>query len=62
MALKITALVLGALALFVNFRARFILEKVFKKDNCDGQTILKLKLAALVIAVIDFLMVFRVGS
>ena len=60
LAIKIAALVVGLIALFMNFRAKFIIEKVLKKEPVEG-LVLRVKYIALALAVIVFLTVFILG-
>lgn len=61
MELKITAVILGLIALFLTFRATWILNNIFKISEPSQKHILRTKIAALIIAVIAFIMVFRVS-
>lgn len=56
-AIKIAALILGFIALVMTFRAKWIVEKVFKKEPIEGM-VLRVKYIALALAVIAFLAVF----
>lgn len=60
LAIRIAALVVGLIALFMNFRAKFIIEKVLKKEPVEG-LVLRVKYIALALAVIVFLTVFILG-
>lgn len=59
-AIKIAALLLGLIALFMTFKAKMIIEKVFKKEPVEG-LVLRVKYIALLIAVIAFLLIFILG-
>lgn len=52
----IAAAVLALLALFINFRAKFILEKILKR-NADDDAVLKMKYIAAVLGIADFALV-----
>lgn len=56
-ALKIAALAIGVIALAINFKAGLIVSKLLKKEPEEG-LVLRVKYAALGLAVIDFLAVF----
>ncbi len=55
--IKIVAVIVGVMAVFMTFKAKFIIEKLFKKQ-ADERMILRVKYAALALAVIAFLSVF----
>lgn len=55
--IKIAAVIVGVIAVFMTFKAKFIIEKLFKKQ-ADERMILRVKYAALALAVIAFLAVF----
>ncbi len=59
-AIKIAALILGLIALVMTFRAKWIVETVFKKEPIEGM-VLRVKYIALALAVIAFLTVFIFG-
>ncbi len=59
-AIKIAALILGLIALIMTFRAKWIVETVFKKEPIEGM-VLRVKYIALALAVIAFLTVFIFG-
>ncbi len=59
-AVKIAALVLGLVALVMTFRAKQIVERIFKKEPEEGM-VLRVKYIALALAVIAFLTVFIFG-
>ncbi len=59
-AIKIAALILGLIALVMTFRAKWIVENVFKKEPIEGM-VLRVKYIALALAVIAFLTVFIFG-
>ncbi len=59
-AIKIAALILGLIALVMTFRAKWIVEKVLKKEPIEG-LVLRVKYIALALAVIAFLAVFIFG-
>lgn len=56
-AIKIAAVLVGAISLFMTFKAKLVIEKVLKKD-ADERMVLRVKYAALALAVIAFLAVF----
>ncbi|MGN0107219.1 MAG: hypothetical protein ACI4A5_05940 [Hominilimicola sp.] len=60
LAIKIAALAVGLIALFMTFKAKLIIEKVFKKEPVEG-LVLRVKYIALALAVIAFLTVFISG-
>lgn len=62
MALKIFALVLGVIALFMTFRAEWVLKTLFKAEEPDDGAILKMKYAAFVIAAAAFIIVFLIDK
>ncbi len=49
-------LIIAILALFMNFKAKFIIEKLLKKEASE-QKILKVKLLSAIICILDFLAV-----
>ncbi len=59
-ALKITALLIGLIALLLTFKAKLIIEKVLEKEPTEGM-VLRVKYIALLLAVIAFLSVFILG-
>lgn len=59
-ALKITALLIGLIALLLTFKAKLIIEKVLRKEPTEGM-VLRVKYIALLLAVIAFLSVFILG-
>jgi hypothetical protein len=59
-AIQIAALLICIIALFMTFRAKFILEKVFKKEP-NERMVLRVKYIALVMAVAAFLIIFIFG-
>lgn len=59
-AIKIAALAVGLIALIMTFKAKLIVEKVLKKEPAEGM-VLRVKYAALALAVIAFLAVFILG-
>lgn len=61
MAIKIIAVILGAAALMLTFRGEWLLQNILKISEPSQKQILSAKFAALGIAVIAFIMVFRVG-
>ena len=58
MVLKIVLLILGALALIINFRAKWVLETLFKQDEPSLEMLLKVKYSALALAVLIFIAAF----
>lgn len=52
----VAAVVLAVLALFANFKAGFVAEKLLKKEPAR-ELILKIKLVAAALAIIDFVFV-----
>ena len=57
LAVKILIIVMGIIALFMTFRAKFILEKILRKEATE-KAILRVKYAALAVAVIVFVIIF----
>jgi hypothetical protein len=53
-AIRIAALVTGFLALVLTFKAKFVVERVLKKEPTEGM-VLRVKYIALALAVIAFL-------
>ncbi|MBQ8300789.1 MAG: hypothetical protein IJX57_02345 [Clostridia bacterium] len=60
LAVKITALIVGLIALILTFKASFVIEKVLKKEPTE-RLVLRVKYFALILAVIAFLAVFISG-
>lgn len=60
LAVKITALIVGLIALIMTFKASLIAERVFKKEPDEG-LVLRVKYFALILAVIAFFAVFISG-
>ena len=60
LAVKITALIVGLIALILTFKASLIIEKVLKKEPTE-RVVLRVKYFALILAVIAFLAVFISG-
>ena len=60
MIIKITAFIIGLIAIVLTFKAELILEKVFKKETTQG-LVLRVKYIALALAVIAFMAVFILG-
>ena len=60
MIIKITAFIIGLIAIVLTFKAELILEKVFKKEQTQG-LVLRVKYIALALAVIAFMAVFILG-
>lgn len=60
MIIKITAFIIGLIAIVLTFKAELILEKVFKKEATQG-LVLRVKYIALALAVIAFMAVFILG-
>lgn len=56
-AVKISVIVMGIIALFMTFRAKFILEKILHKEATE-KMVLRVKYAALCVAVIAFVIIF----
>lgn len=61
MAAKIIAIILAVIALLLTFRGKWILTNIFKIPDPSDKQILWAKFAALGLAVIAFITVFRVG-
>ncbi len=57
LAVKIAVIVMGVIALFMTFRAKFILEKILHREATD-KAVLRVKYAALGVAVAAFLAIF----
>ena len=57
LAVKILVIVMGIIALFMTFRAQFIIEKIFHKEVTE-RMVLRVKYAALCVAVIAFIVIF----
>lgn len=57
LAVRIAALAVGLIALIMTFKARFVVEKIFKKEPDEGM-VLRVKYIALILAAIAFLAVF----
>lgn len=55
-AIRIAALVIGFFALVLTFKAKFVVERVLKKEPTEGM-VLRVKYIALALAVIAFLAV-----
>ena len=49
-------LLLSFLALFLTYRAEFVLKKVFKREAPEAQELLRVKLAALILGVVVFVL------
>lgn len=60
MIIKITAFIIGLIAIVLTFKAELILEKVFKEEPTQG-LVLRVKYIALALAVIAFMAVFILG-
>ena len=60
MIIKITAFIIGLIAIVLTFKAELILEKVFKIETTQG-LVLRVKYIALALAVIAFMAVFILG-
>lgn len=58
---KIVMLVLGVLALVLNFKSRAVLQKLFRVSDPDEQEVMRVKIAALVVAVAAFLGILIIG-
>lgn len=56
-AIKIAAILIGLIALVLTFKAKPIIEKVFRKEPTEGM-VLRVKYTALGLAIVDFLAVF----
>lgn len=59
-AIRIAALAVGLIALIMTFKARFIVQKLFKKEPIEGM-VLRVKYIALALAVITFAAVIISG-
>ena len=57
LAVKILVIVLGIIALFMTFRAKFIVEKILHKEATE-KAVLRVKYAALCVAIIAFIIIF----
>lgn len=57
LAVKIAVIVMGVIALFMTFKAEFILENILHRDATD-KAVLRVKYAAFGVAVIAFLAIF----
>ncbi len=57
LAVKIAVIVMGVIALFMTFRAKFILEKILHMEATD-KAVLRVKYAALGVAVVAFAAIF----
>ena len=58
MIIKIIALLIGLVAVFLTFRVKWVLSAIFRISEPSLETILKVKYVALALAVIAFLAVF----
>ena len=58
---KIVMLVLGVLALVLNFKSKAVLQKIFRVPDPDEQEVMRVKIAALVVAVAAFLGILIIG-
>ncbi len=58
MVIKVIAIVLALIALMLNFRGKWIMETFLKKDTSSQNLLLGMKFAALIIAIIAFVLVF----
>lgn len=61
MAVKIIAALLGLAALILTFRGQWILSNVFKQSEPSPKQLMQVKYVALGLAIIAFILVFRVG-
>ena len=57
LAVRILVIVMGIIALFMTFRAQFIVEKILHKEVTE-KAVLRVKYAALGVAVIAFAIIF----
>lgn len=57
MLFKIVSLIFCALLLFVSYRANFVAQKVLKKQNPSESMILKIKIGALTVSMVLFVIV-----
>ena len=55
--ISVIALILGVIALFMTFRAKFVLEKILHREATD-KAVLRVKYAALGVAVAAFFAAF----
>ena len=55
--ISVIALILGVIALFMTFRAKFVLEKILHREATD-KAVLRVKYAALGVAVVAFFAAF----
>lgn len=60
-AIKIAALIIGIFALVLTFKAKLIVERVFKKEPTQGM-VLRVKCIALLLAIIAFFAVMLFGK
>lgn len=60
MIVKIVALIVGFIAVFLTFKAELIIEKVLKKEPTRGM-VMRVKYIALALATIAFILVFIMG-
>ena len=58
--IRITAVLIGLLAIFMTFKAELIVKKILKKEPTE-RMVLRVKYTALILAVIIFLVVFITG-
>lgn len=58
---KIVMLILGLLALVLNFKSKAVLQKLFRVSNPDEKEVMRVKIAALVVAVAAFLGILIIG-
>ena len=52
----VVLLLLAAVALFMTYRAKFVLKKFLKREEPDEKEVLRVKLAALMIGVVVFIL------
>ena len=57
---KFTSILFIVIALIINFRGAFVMKNLLHKEDYNNSDLMKLKLAALVCAIIAFITVFRV--
>ena len=55
--ISVIALILGVIALFMTFRAKFVLEKILHREATE-KAVLRVKYAALGVAVVAFFAAF----
>lgn len=59
---KIISLICCAVLLFVSYRAKFVAEKILKKQEVTEALVLKIKIGALAVSMILFVIVMIFGK